>query len=232
VIATGKRRERLRPQQAMGIGNRTNGSHHARPEYKRSRAASPVLWDQPRTNCRQSIPRQYQDGARHQQLNDLVNFLTRLAATVFRQSIVTKVPYIDDNDDNVFMLKMQLELLGHFERSRPQGGTGSRQPQPPTRRQCPRASTAVNPADVMRSHRQSSAPTNNWGQATAVLIGCTISRSGREDQDRRRRLLFGEGTNASAGLRYTSLQSKLAERRVEPCRSLSSSWPLRHGSRF
>ena len=32
-----------------------------------------------------------------------------------------------------------------------------------TRRQCPRASTAVNPADVMRSHRQSPAPTNNWG---------------------------------------------------------------------
>jgi len=25
------------------------------------------------------------------------------------------------------------------------------------------ASTAVNPADVMRSHRQSPAPTNNWG---------------------------------------------------------------------
>jgi hypothetical protein len=29
-IAAGKRRERLRPQQAMGIGNRANGSHHAR----------------------------------------------------------------------------------------------------------------------------------------------------------------------------------------------------------
>jgi hypothetical protein len=28
-IAAGKRRERLRPQQAMGIGNRANGSHHA-----------------------------------------------------------------------------------------------------------------------------------------------------------------------------------------------------------
>jgi hypothetical protein len=27
----------------MGIGNRANGSHHARPDYKRSRAASPVL---------------------------------------------------------------------------------------------------------------------------------------------------------------------------------------------
>src|SRR5262245_3357503 len=36
-IAAGKRRERLRPQQAMGIGNRANGSHHARPAYKRSR---------------------------------------------------------------------------------------------------------------------------------------------------------------------------------------------------
>src|SRR5262245_65322429 len=40
-IAAGKRRERLRPQQAMGIGNRANGSHPARPDYKRSRAASP-----------------------------------------------------------------------------------------------------------------------------------------------------------------------------------------------
>jgi hypothetical protein len=42
-IAAGKRRERLRPQQAMGFGNRANGSHHARPDYKMSRAASPVL---------------------------------------------------------------------------------------------------------------------------------------------------------------------------------------------
>jgi two-component system cell cycle response regulator DivK len=28
---------------------------------------------------------------------------------------VTKVLYIEDNDDNVFMLKMRLELLGDFE---------------------------------------------------------------------------------------------------------------------
>jgi hypothetical protein len=42
-IAAGKCRERLRPQQAMGIGNRANGSHHARADYKRSRAASAVL---------------------------------------------------------------------------------------------------------------------------------------------------------------------------------------------
>src|SRR5262249_10404635 len=30
-------------------------------------------------------------------------------------SIVTKVLYVEDNDDNVFMLKMRLELLGDFE---------------------------------------------------------------------------------------------------------------------
>jgi hypothetical protein len=36
-IAAGKRRECLRPQQAMGIGNRANGSHHARSAYKMSR---------------------------------------------------------------------------------------------------------------------------------------------------------------------------------------------------
>src|SRR6266487_1880694 len=42
-IAAGKCRERLRPQQAMGIRNRANGSHHARPAYKRSRV------------CRQAI---------------------------------------------------------------------------------------------------------------------------------------------------------------------------------
>src|SRR5262249_46251864 len=29
--------------------------------------------------------------------------------------IVTKVLYIEDNDDNVYMLKMRLELLGDFE---------------------------------------------------------------------------------------------------------------------
>jgi two-component system cell cycle response regulator DivK len=28
---------------------------------------------------------------------------------------VTKVPYIEDNDDNVYMLKMRLELLDDFE---------------------------------------------------------------------------------------------------------------------
>src|SRR5262249_1738905 len=30
-------------------------------------------------------------------------------------SIVTRVLYVEDNDDNVFMLKMRLELLGDFE---------------------------------------------------------------------------------------------------------------------
>src|SRR5215510_1336914 len=30
-------------------------------------------------------------------------------------SLVTKVLYVEDNDDNVFMLKMRLELLGDFE---------------------------------------------------------------------------------------------------------------------
>src|SRR5215471_18268106 len=30
-------------------------------------------------------------------------------------SIVTKVLYVEDNDDNVFMLEMRLELLGDFE---------------------------------------------------------------------------------------------------------------------
>jgi two-component system, cell cycle response regulator DivK len=32
-----------------------------------------------------------------------------------RLSIVTKILYIEDNDDNVYMLKMRLELLGDFE---------------------------------------------------------------------------------------------------------------------
>jgi len=40
-IAAGKCRERLRPQQAMGIGNHANGSHHARSGYKRSRVRRP-----------------------------------------------------------------------------------------------------------------------------------------------------------------------------------------------
>src|SRR5262245_42828318 len=31
-----------------------------------------------------------------------------------RSGIVTKVLYVEDNDDNVFMLKMRLELLGDF----------------------------------------------------------------------------------------------------------------------
>jgi two-component system, cell cycle response regulator DivK len=32
-----------------------------------------------------------------------------------RSSVVIKVLYIEDNDDDVYMLKMRLELLGHFE---------------------------------------------------------------------------------------------------------------------
>src|SRR5258708_16563590 len=37
-------------------------------------------------------------------------------------SIVTKVLYIEDNDDNVYMLKMRLELLGDFEVLAAEGG--------------------------------------------------------------------------------------------------------------
>jgi hypothetical protein len=40
-IAACKRRERLRPQQAMCIGNRANGSHLARPDYKRKPRREP-----------------------------------------------------------------------------------------------------------------------------------------------------------------------------------------------
>jgi hypothetical protein len=36
-------------------------------------------------------------------------------------------------------------------------------------RQCPTASTAVNPADVMRSHRQSPVPTNIGARCFGVL---------------------------------------------------------------
>jgi CheY-like chemotaxis protein len=32
-----------------------------------------------------------------------------------RSSVVVKVLYIEDNDDDVYMLKMRLELLGNFE---------------------------------------------------------------------------------------------------------------------
>jgi two-component system cell cycle response regulator DivK len=35
---------------------------------------------------------------------------------------VTKVLYIEDNDDNVYMLKMRLELLGDFEVLAAEGG--------------------------------------------------------------------------------------------------------------
>jgi CheY-like chemotaxis protein len=35
---------------------------------------------------------------------------------------VTKVLYVEDNDDNVYMLKMRLELLGDFEVSSAENG--------------------------------------------------------------------------------------------------------------
>ena len=36
-------------------------------------------------------------------------------AAAFGNCIMTKVLYVEDNDDNVYMLKMRLELLGDFE---------------------------------------------------------------------------------------------------------------------
>jgi CheY-like chemotaxis protein len=41
--------------------------------------------------------------------------LTKPAVRNGGSSVVTKVLYVEDNDDNVFMLKMRLELLGDFE---------------------------------------------------------------------------------------------------------------------
>jgi CheY-like chemotaxis protein len=41
--------------------------------------------------------------------------LTWRKTSAVGSSIVTKVLYIEDNDDNVYMLKMRLELLGNFE---------------------------------------------------------------------------------------------------------------------
>ena len=35
---------------------------------------------------------------------------------------MSKVLYVDDNDDNVYMLKMRLELLGDFEVKRRRTG--------------------------------------------------------------------------------------------------------------
>ena len=50
---------------------------------------------------------------------DLVERVHRLVQTKPAvgngSSIVTRVLYVEDNDDNVFMLKMRLELLGDFE---------------------------------------------------------------------------------------------------------------------
>jgi CheY-like chemotaxis protein len=37
---------------------------------------------------------------------------------------VTKVLYVEDNDDNVYMLKMRLELLGDFEVMAAEDGPG------------------------------------------------------------------------------------------------------------
>jgi hypothetical protein len=54
---------------------------------------------------------------------------------------VTKVLYVEDNDDNVFMLKMRLELLGDFEvlTAKAQGqSTNPRHPHHRAIRACPR----------------------------------------------------------------------------------------------
>jgi hypothetical protein len=52
---------------------------------------------------------------------DLVEHIRRLRAKQAGShqrdgsGIVTKLLYVEDNDDNVYMLKMRLELLGDFE---------------------------------------------------------------------------------------------------------------------
>src|SRR5262249_62145513 len=43
-------------------------------------------------------------------------------------SVVTKILYVEDNDDNVYMLKMRLELLGDFDVGGGAGGGGGEAP--------------------------------------------------------------------------------------------------------
>jgi hypothetical protein len=85
-IAAGKSRERLRRQQAVGIGNRANGSHHARPADKMSRARREPV----RTAASDVIPPGRAGGRRLRQLNFSIieiffdstsNYFNRLATS-------------------------------------------------------------------------------------------------------------------------------------------------------
>ena len=50
---------------------------------------------------------------------ELIARIRRLVANAARRPyesrVVTKILYVEDNDDNVYMLKMRLELLDEFE---------------------------------------------------------------------------------------------------------------------
>src|SRR5438105_2848567 len=82
-IAAGKCRERLRPQQAMGIGNRANGSHHARSDYKKSRAASPV-------RGLAMAARQRQDLSRHSPTAHILAEADRTAWPLLSRASITR----------------------------------------------------------------------------------------------------------------------------------------------
>ena len=45
----------------------------------------------------------------------MLNDRTRRQSATGGSSFVVKVLYIEDNDDDVYMLKMRLELLGNFD---------------------------------------------------------------------------------------------------------------------
>src|SRR4029077_20747867 len=81
--------------------------HLARAQCERPRAIE--CWRPPRTG-QGKVPAGRSGGAhppaRAQQASDQQRN---------GSSIVTKVIYVEDNDDNIFMLKMRLELLGDFE---------------------------------------------------------------------------------------------------------------------
>ena len=81
-------------------------------------------------------------------------------------ALLTAAPFsLQWSQKNVALSLDRARHLNRRPRSMNDAASAALAPQlrPPTRRQCPRASTTVNPVEVMRSHRQSPALTNNWG---------------------------------------------------------------------
>jgi hypothetical protein len=98
--------------------------HRRRAAHKSDEIAAVHSNSQPETDffiCRTIAPWDPSRTGRQFTIGPAMRFGPRPSNSLGAMSIMIKVLYVEDNDDNVYMLKMRLELLGEFEISRGRG---------------------------------------------------------------------------------------------------------------